>query len=127
MLKKVDYSFRFYYQPCIMCAAALAMVGIRRVVFGCKNDRFGGCGSILQLHKPEESVQQTSDSNSIITGDGGTIRRSFGYEIKSGVLEEEAVKLLRSFYDRENIHAPEDVRRKKDIIRRQTRTQETSH
>ena len=33
-----------------MCAGALSLLGVRRVVFGCKNDRFGGNGSILSLH-----------------------------------------------------------------------------
>lgn len=87
-------------EPCIMCAAALSSVRIGRVVFGCKNDRFGGCGSLLHLHKTEEA-----------DGTGG---KSLGYEIKSGVLEEEAVQMLRSFYDRENFHAPDDKRRRKD-------------
>ena len=40
-------------EPCIMCAAALAQLQIRRVVFGCSNDRFGGCGSVLALHRHE--------------------------------------------------------------------------
>ena len=38
-------------EPCIMCAGALALVRVRRVVFGCRNDRFGGCGSILSVHQ----------------------------------------------------------------------------
>jgi tRNA(Arg) A34 adenosine deaminase TadA len=37
-------------EPCIMCAAAIGMLGIRRVFFGCSNDRFGGNGSILSVH-----------------------------------------------------------------------------
>lgn len=37
-------------EPCIMCAGALDNVRIARVVFGCHNDRFGGCGSVLSLH-----------------------------------------------------------------------------
>lgn len=37
-------------EPCIMCAGALSIVGIRRVVYGCKNERFGGNGSILSIH-----------------------------------------------------------------------------
>jgi tRNA-specific adenosine deaminase 2 len=37
-------------EPCIMCAAALAQIGFAKVIFGCRNDRFGGCGSILHLH-----------------------------------------------------------------------------
>lgn len=34
-------------EPCIMCGTALRMVGIKRVVFGCGNERFGGNGSVL--------------------------------------------------------------------------------
>lgn len=38
-------------EPCIMCAGALDNVRIARVVFGCHNDRFGGCGSVLNLRE----------------------------------------------------------------------------
>jgi tRNA-specific adenosine deaminase 2 len=95
-----------------MCAAALATIGIRRVVFGCKNDRFGGCGSLLDLHKPEPEEANGSKSlsiNSTVANNG-----SLGYEITSGVLEAEAITLLRSFYNRENFHAPDEKRRRKD-------------
>ena len=34
-------------EPCIMCASAIAQLGIKRAVFGASNDRFGGCGSAL--------------------------------------------------------------------------------
>mmetsp|Transcript_42919 Transcript_42919/g.134686 ORF Transcript_42919/g.134686 Transcript_42919/m.134686 type:complete len:156 (-) Transcript_42919:130-597(-) len=37
-------------EPCIMCAAALGRLGVARVVFGCHNPRFGGCGSVLSVH-----------------------------------------------------------------------------
>ncbi len=37
-------------EPCIMCASALSTLRIGRVYFGCYNDKFGGCGSILELH-----------------------------------------------------------------------------
>ena len=33
-----------------MCAGALSLLGLERVVYGCANDRFGGCGSILDIH-----------------------------------------------------------------------------
>lgn len=39
-----------------------------------------------------------------------------GYPIVAGVLETEAVNLLRSFYERENFHAPDDKRKKKEPI-----------
>lgn len=37
-------------EPCIMCAGALRQVGIKHVYFGAKNDKFGGCGTVLSLH-----------------------------------------------------------------------------
>jgi tRNA(Arg) A34 adenosine deaminase TadA len=37
-------------EPCIMCAAALSLLHIKAVTFGCFNDKFGGAGSILSLH-----------------------------------------------------------------------------
>jgi tRNA-specific adenosine deaminase 2 len=72
-----------------MCAAALARVGIGKVYFGCRNPKFGGCGSLLFLHEPA------------------------CYPIVEGLLAEPAVRLLRSFYDRENFHAPVDKRKRK--------------
>ena len=40
-------------EPCIMCAYALHLARIDRVVYGCDNDKFGGTGSILSLHRFE--------------------------------------------------------------------------
>jgi tRNA-specific adenosine deaminase 2 len=33
-----------------MCASALRQMGIKEVFFGCENDRFGGCGSVLGVN-----------------------------------------------------------------------------
>ena len=38
-------------EPCIMCASALRQMGIKEVFFGCENERFGGCGSVLGVSK----------------------------------------------------------------------------
>lgn len=37
-------------EPCIMCASALRQYRIRKVYFGCANDRFGGTGGVLTIH-----------------------------------------------------------------------------
>ena len=37
-----------------MCASALRQMGIQEVYYGCGNERFGGCGSVLGVN--EESV-----------------------------------------------------------------------
>ncbi|KAI9914784.1 hypothetical protein PsorP6_008556 [Peronosclerospora sorghi] len=74
-------------EPCIMCAAALALVSVKCVYFGCHNDRFGGCSSVLNLHQrralPNSSVHR-------------------GFECKSGILKDDAVMLLKKFYTSEN-------------------------
>lgn len=38
-------------EPCVMCAAALSLVKIGKVFYGCRNERFGGCGSIYDIHQ----------------------------------------------------------------------------
>ena len=38
-----------------------------------------------------------------------------GYPNVSGVLKDEAIHLLRSFYERENFHAPDEKRKRKGI------------
>ena len=36
-------------EPCVMCASALRQLRLRSVVFGCANDKFGGCGAARRL------------------------------------------------------------------------------
>jgi tRNA(Arg) A34 adenosine deaminase TadA len=38
-------------EPCIMCASALRQMKIREVYYGCNNDKFGGCGSVLSINQ----------------------------------------------------------------------------
>lgn len=37
-------------EPCIMCASALKQLHIDAVYYGCANDRFGGCGTVLSIN-----------------------------------------------------------------------------
>lgn len=83
-------------EPCIMCAAALSFAGVRHVYFGCHNDRFGGNGSILNVHE------------------NGLYGLPSLYTVTPGILKEEAINLFRQFYSQENGNAPEAKRRKKD-------------
>ncbi|KAG1746525.1 cytidine deaminase-like protein [Suillus paluster] len=73
-------------EPCIMCASALRQLGIKEVFYGCQNDKFGGCGSVLGVntrHPVHPSYQATG-----------------------GYLREEAIMILRRFYVTENTNAP---------------------
>ena len=81
-------------EPCIMCAAALARVGIGSVYFGCSNEKFGGCGSILELNAPGAPVPTYSSP----------------YPCYPGLLQQEAIDLLKQFYEMGNPHAPKPQR-----------------
>ncbi|OQS00968.1 hypothetical protein ACHHYP_02064 [Achlya hypogyna] len=84
-------------EPCIMCAAALALLHIKNVVFGCHNDRFGGNGSIFSLHEPTALPDP----------------EHVGYPITTGVMKNEAVALLKNFYDRGNPRVDNSKKKRK--------------
>lgn len=81
-------------EPCVMCAAALRIVGLTKVVYGCPNDRFGGCASVLDVHSVAPDVVPPLD-------------------VTAGIMHEEAVELLQRFYERGNIKLPESKRHRR--------------
>ena len=83
-------------EPCIMCAAALRKCGVKTVFFGCRNDKFGGTGSVL-------SSQETCSRI-------GANTKACKYRVFGGLLEQEAIYLLQSFYKRGNPKAPKPHR-----------------
>ena len=72
-------------EPCAMCAGALVHVRMRRVIFGCADERSGAAGSALNL------LQMPSLNHQC--------------EITPGVLRDECARLLQSFF-RERRNAP---------------------
>ncbi|XP_014508221.1 tRNA-specific adenosine deaminase 2 isoform X3 [Vigna radiata var. radiata] len=77
-------------EPCIMCASALSILGIKEVFYGCSNDKFGGCGSILSLH----SSNTTPVNNEVPSGKN--------FKCTGGIMASEAVLLFRTFYEQGN-------------------------
>ena len=89
-----DYSLYVTVEPCVMCAAALRVVGLTEVYYGCANDRFGGCESVLSVHKVSPHVVPP-------------------LKITFGILKEEAIQLLQQFYERGNAKLPEAKRHRR--------------
>jgi len=77
-------------EPCVMCAAALRAFGATRVVYGAENERFGGCGSVLEI----------SAGRNLSSAAGRTFTHV------GGLMAAEAVALLKRFYLGENPCAP---------------------
>lgn len=90
--KQLDYKSVFHnidvvvtVEPCIMCAAALYELEVQSIIFGCANDRFGGCDSVFNVNNIYESK----------------------IKIVGNVKGDEAMQLLKDFYKGENPNAPE--------------------
>ena len=67
-------------EPCAMCAGAIQLGRLRRVVFGPRDPKFGGCGSVLNvLQEPRFNHQ---------------------VEAIEGVLAEESRFVLRRFFQK---------------------------
>lgn len=78
-------------EPCIMCAAAIVQMGVvKRVVYGCANPRFGGCGSVRGLEMYGKEAP----------------------EVEGEVGAEAAVELLGKFYMRSNPNAPKPKKKR---------------
>lgn len=77
-------------EPCIMCMSALYDLHVKEIVYGCKNDRFGGSTvvNVAEYLKPTTKIQ-------------------------GGINEDEAMLLLKEFYAGENPSAPVSAKRKK--------------
>ena len=95
-------------EPCIQCCSALLEIGPPRAVFyGCANDRFGGCNSVLNVPKllnfhnlsdcTQDKQSQTVSNKCIL--------------ISGGHRADESVELLKTFYKGENPNAPLDKRK----------------
>ncbi|TYI87606.1 hypothetical protein E1A91_D04G147600v1 [Gossypium mustelinum] len=85
-------------EPCIMCAAVLSFLGVKEVYYGCANEKFGGCGSILSLH---------SSCSEPFIRDKVPQR---GFKCTGGLMASEVFFLFRSFYEQGNLNAPKPHR-----------------
>ncbi len=66
-------------EPCIMCAGALVLARIKKIVFGARDDKFGGCGSVFNI------VNEKKLNHKI--------------EVVEGVSKEASLSLLRTFFN----------------------------
>ncbi len=65
-------------EPCPMCATALVLARVNRVVFAADDPKMGACGSVYRIH------------------DDPALNHRF--YVSSGILEEESRELLRTFF-----------------------------
>lgn len=66
-------------EPCPMCAGAILNARISRVVYGAREERFGSCGSVVDL-----------------------FIENYGFHpaVYKGVLEDECISLMKRFFEK---------------------------
>jgi tRNA(adenine34) deaminase len=74
----LDATIYVTLEPCAMCAGAIVLARVRRVVFGADDPKAGACGSVLDV---------LADT-----------RLNHRPEVLAGPLREECGELLRSFF-----------------------------
>ncbi len=65
-------------EPCTMCAGAIILARISRLVFGCRDPKAGACGSLYDI--PKDS------------------RFNHNVLVENGILREECARILRDFF-----------------------------
>ena len=74
----IDVEMFTTVEPCTMCAGALVLSRVKRIIFGARDVKFGGCGSVFNIVTEKRLNHQI--------------------EITSGVMEKEAAALMKSFF-----------------------------
>ena len=77
-------------EPCIMCAGALVHARVRRVIFGCKDERAGAAGSILNVLQMRTLNHQCDISSGVLRNDCATILQDFFRKQRVPPAEEDA-------------------------------------
>jgi tRNA(adenine34) deaminase len=70
-------------EPCPMCAGALVLARVDRLVFGCDDPKAGACGSLYDIVRDN--------------------RLNHRLEVTTGVLAKECGELLRNFFERRRV------------------------
>ncbi|MCX5800321.1 MAG: tRNA adenosine(34) deaminase TadA [Candidatus Eisenbacteria bacterium] len=67
-------------EPCAMCAGAIVLARLKRLVFGARDPKAGACGSVMEVI--------------------GNASLNHKVGVESGVLQDEAALLLKEFFGR---------------------------
>ncbi|KAK4056601.1 tRNA(adenine34) deaminase [Microbotryomycetes sp. JL221] len=94
-----DVTLYVTVEPCIMCASAMRQVGIGKVVYGCANDRFGGCGGVQSINADPRLLYAPP------------------YLAVGGYRREQAIMFLRRFYIEENTNAPKPKKKAGRVLK----------
>ena len=76
-------------EPCIMCSGALVLARVKRIIFGARDEKFGGCGSIFNIVEEEKLNHKI--------------------KVTASVMEKEAAALMKSFFEKRRKKASKKI------------------
>ena len=76
----INCSLYVTIEPCAMCAGAVVLARIKRIIYGADDPKSGACGSVLNIANNK--------------------RLNHRVEIRSGVLRDDCALLLKEFFKR---------------------------
>lgn len=110
-------------EPCVMCLALILKMGIKKVVYGCINPRFGGLSlfkreGILQSDETRKNDETSAESTEYFHPNQNY---SSSFSISPNILQmsfqenPDSITLLKGFYLLENERAPVEKRKLKSL------------
>lgn len=67
-------------EPCVMCAGAIILSRIDRLVYGAKDLRHGGDGSLISLMREKHPIHKVEITSGICGDESANLMREFFYE-----------------------------------------------
>jgi len=64
-------------EPCIMCAGALVLARVKKIVFGARDEKFGGCGSVFNIVNEKRLNHQVKVIEGVLKNDALTLMKKF--------------------------------------------------
>jgi len=64
-------------EPCSMCAGALVLSRIQKVVFGAEDKKTGACGSVLNIAENNQLNHKIDIENGVLSGECGDLMSNF--------------------------------------------------
>ncbi|MBE0434164.1 tRNA adenosine(34) deaminase TadA [candidate division WOR-3 bacterium] len=64
-------------EPCTMCAGALVLARVKRIIFGARDEKFGGCGSVFNVVKEPKLNHRIQVTESVMAGQAASLMKSF--------------------------------------------------
>ncbi len=71
-------------EPCPMCAGAIVLARISRLVFGSHDPKAGACGSLYQLHDDPRLNHRVPLTTGVLADECGDVLRAFFQRLRRG-------------------------------------------